>query len=53
MPDLLSLGTLWLSIYQVDTFEDLLDVLVDWSWVFSLPNDFEEILIGQEVGTWE
>lgn len=53
MPDLLSLGTLWLSIYQVDTFEDLLDVLVDWSWVFSLPNDFEEILIGQEVETWE
>lgn len=38
---------------RVDTFENLLYVLVDGSWVFALANNFKQVFVRQEVETWE
>lgn len=37
----------------VDAFEDFLDVFVDRRWVFTLPDDFQEIFVRQKVESGE
>jgi hypothetical protein len=50
---LLALVSFGLGDKGVDTLENLFDVLVDGCGVLGLTDNFKQIVIGQEVETWE
>jgi len=54
--DLIDFGvssTSLLNLKSSNTLKHLFDMREDWIWILGLTNDFQKIIIGQEIESWE